>query len=47
MQVVHKQKTTMGIGLLSKAVVDDVIDQKMYLNSEIWIVKEEQPCPTS
>jgi hypothetical protein len=35
MQVVHKQKTTMGIGLLSKAVVDDVIDQKMYLNSEI------------
>jgi hypothetical protein len=35
MQVVHKQKTTMGICLLSKAVVDDVIDQKMYLNSEI------------
>jgi hypothetical protein len=35
MQVVHKQKTTMGTGLLSKAVVDDAIDQKMYSNSEV------------
>jgi len=29
-------ETTIWIGLLSKIAVDDAIDQKMYLISEVW-----------
>ncbi len=36
MKVGDEQKATIWMGLLSKAVIDDVIDQKMYLKSEVW-----------